>query len=234
MIVVDNNSKDSTAEIAKNYPFVKVIKETNQGRVYARNAGFNAAKGDLIVRIDADTKMLSNWLEHIVNFYSEPNHHTMAFTGDAIFNNVRFPRAVAWLYHEMAFDLNRVFVGHPTLWGSNMAITKQQWHSVNKHICRRNDIHEDLDLSIHLHDQGFTIFYDRHCRVNANLRRVYSNRHELWDYLLWWPRTLRIHHKKSWVVCWFFGVLILYFLTIVLVVAEHMARIIGRKPLTSQ
>lgn len=234
VIVIDNSSSDKTAEIAKKYPFVKLVKEPKQGRVFARNAGFDAAKGDVIARIDADTEVPPNWLEHIMDFYANAENRLMAFTGDAAFNNVRFPRAVAWLYHEMAFDLNRIFAGHPTLWGSNMAITKQQWLAVRKRICPRNDIHEDLDLSIHLHARGFKIYYDRHCRVKANLRRVYSNRHELWGYLLWWPRTLRVHHKKTWVICWFFGVLILYILTIVLVLAERIARLIGRKPLISQ
>ncbi len=233
VIVVDNNSTDSTAAVAKCYAFVKVIKEPRQGRVFARNRGFTAAKGNLIVRVDCDTAMPKDWLEYIVRFYKKPENQVLAFTGDANFSNVRFPRAVAWMYHFLAFDLNHLLIGHPTLWGSNMAITKDQWHKVEALVCKRNDIHEDLDLSIHLHDQGVGIFYDRHCRVQANLRRVYSNRHELWDYLNWWPRTLRIHHKKTWPICWITGVLLLYSLSMILVVADQLARLTGRKSLAS-
>ncbi|HUC88189.1 MAG TPA: glycosyltransferase family 2 protein [Candidatus Binatia bacterium] len=231
VLVVDNNSTDKTAEVAKTYSFVHLINESRQGRVFARNAGFEAAKGELIVRVDADTQMPADWLEHIVKFYSQADHQKLAFTGDAAFDNVRLPRAVAWLYHFMAFDLNRLFIGHPTLWGSNMALTRKQWQAFKDHVCLRNDIHEDLDLSIHLHDAGVNIFYDRHCRVRANLRRVYSNRHELWDYLNWWPRTLKIHHEKTWPICWLSGVLLLYSLSMVLVMTDHTARLLGRRPL---
>src|ERR1700722_5774418 len=70
VLVVDNNSTDNTAAIAKGYSFVRLVKEPRQGRVFARNAGFEAAKGELIVRVDADTQMPPDWLEHIVKFYS--------------------------------------------------------------------------------------------------------------------------------------------------------------------
>ena len=64
IIVVDNNSTDTTAAIAKKMG-VKVISEKNQGISFARNAGFNAAKGDIIARLDADTTALPNWIERI-------------------------------------------------------------------------------------------------------------------------------------------------------------------------
>src|SRR5688572_5985312 len=63
VIVVDNNSKDRTAEIAKSFSFVKLVTEHIQGIAPARNRGFNEATGDLIVRIDSDTKLPVDWVE---------------------------------------------------------------------------------------------------------------------------------------------------------------------------
>jgi hypothetical protein len=103
-----------------------------------------------------------------------------------------------------------------------MAITRKQWQSVSDKVCRRNDIHEDLDLAIHLHQAGVKIVYDRNCHVKAELRRVYSSRHELWEYLLWWPRTLKVHNKKSWAVCWIISVIPLYCATFVLIGLERL------------
>src|ERR1019366_8076903 len=55
VIVVDNASTDKTAAIARSYDFVTLITEKRQGVVFARDTGFNLARGDIIGRIDADT-----------------------------------------------------------------------------------------------------------------------------------------------------------------------------------
>src|SRR5688572_27451257 len=60
VIVVDNNSTDGTVEVAGRYPFVTVLHEWRQGVVHARDCGFDAAKGDIIGRIDAETVMPHN------------------------------------------------------------------------------------------------------------------------------------------------------------------------------
>ncbi|MCS7200790.1 MAG: glycosyltransferase [Patescibacteria group bacterium] len=53
IIIVDNNSTDKTAEIAKNLG-ARVVKEHKQGYGYALQRGFKEAKGDIIVTLDAD------------------------------------------------------------------------------------------------------------------------------------------------------------------------------------
>ncbi|HEX7964030.1 MAG TPA: glycosyltransferase family A protein, partial [Candidatus Saccharimonadales bacterium] len=62
VVVVDNNSTDRTAEIARRYPFVRVVHEERQGIVFARGAGFDAARGDIIARIDADIVLPAGWI----------------------------------------------------------------------------------------------------------------------------------------------------------------------------
>ena len=61
VIVVDNNSTDRTAEIAKKYP-VRYVLEKNKGASAARNAGIDAAVGSLIALIDSDCIARRNWL----------------------------------------------------------------------------------------------------------------------------------------------------------------------------
>ena len=53
IIVVDNNSVDNTAFIAKQFGCV-VVKEKKQGYGAAYQAGFSQASGDVIVAIDSD------------------------------------------------------------------------------------------------------------------------------------------------------------------------------------
>src|SRR5689334_13492261 len=66
VLVIDNNSNDGTAAVAANFPFVKVLRERRQGVVYARDRGCNAAKGDIIARIDADTIISEDWVETLL------------------------------------------------------------------------------------------------------------------------------------------------------------------------
>lgn len=61
ILIVDNNSTDGTAsiiqEFAEKYDKVRYVFEARQGVVHARNAGFDASTGNIIGRIDADTRV---------------------------------------------------------------------------------------------------------------------------------------------------------------------------------
>jgi glycosyltransferase involved in cell wall biosynthesis len=231
VIVVDNNSTDDTVCIAESYSFVKLIHVQEKGVVFSRNAGFNAATCDIIGRIDADTTLPPNWVDYVQSFFADSAHVHNAWTGGPYFYNVRLPRLVSGTYSLLAFRSNQLFAGSYTLWGSNMAIWRADWERVASSVHVRPDIHEDLDLAIHLKQLGVKICYDSKLKVRTQLRRVRTNRHELWDYLQWWPRTLRLHGKRSWIVCWLFGALLLYYVTPILNLAEALARAVGKKPL---
>ncbi len=54
IIVVDDGSKDATAQIATGFPNVRVLRQTNQGKGAAVQNGIRAAKGDYVIVQDAD------------------------------------------------------------------------------------------------------------------------------------------------------------------------------------
>jgi len=56
VIVIDNNSTDKTAAVAQKFG-AKVVSEKKQGIIYARERGFQEAKGEIIARTDADTHL---------------------------------------------------------------------------------------------------------------------------------------------------------------------------------
>ncbi len=73
VIIVDNNSTDSTPVIAAEYAsrcrnFV-CIEEPRPGVSYARNAGISKARGDYICFIDDDAYADSRWLEGILKAF---------------------------------------------------------------------------------------------------------------------------------------------------------------------
>ena len=53
IIMVDNASDDRTVEIAERFEGIRIIQEARKGIVFARNAGFDAATGEIIARCDA-------------------------------------------------------------------------------------------------------------------------------------------------------------------------------------
>ena len=64
IIVVDNNSTDSTAAIAARHG-VRVVSESQQGVCAARQRGFDSARGEIIISTDADTTQPREWLRTI-------------------------------------------------------------------------------------------------------------------------------------------------------------------------
>jgi glycosyltransferase involved in cell wall biosynthesis len=224
VIVVDNNSTDDSAVIAKSYPFVTLLQEAQQGIVFARNKGFNYATSDVIGRIDADVVLPPMWVEYITDFYARNAHHASAWTGSGTFYNVTLPRLVHTTYALLAFDLNKVLVGEPTLWGSNMALLRSHWQQVRKEVCTDTNLHEDLDLTLHLQEHGIHTVYDNSLKVQARLREADDNPKELWNYLQWWPNTLRKHRKGGWLACWALTVIPLFMATYFLKVLKKLRR----------
>lgn len=222
VILVDNNSTDQTAVLAREYPFVRVVRAQQQGIVFARNMGFDAAKGDIIGRIDADIVLPTDWVEYVSRFYSDARHRNQAWTSRGVFANIVFKRLFTTGYEWLAFQFNWLLLGHYTLWGSSMALLPAQWQAVRENIHLRNDIHEDLDLALHLRAEGYGITYDRALPVTARLSHVHPNRSVLWSYLQLWPRTLRLHGKWTWPICWFFGAFCAYLCVYALLIVARL------------
>ena len=229
VIVVDNNSSDDTSKIAGSYEFVSVVKENKQGIVFARNAGFNKATTEIIGRIDADSILPKNWVERIVNFYSHESNINSAVTGSGYPLNTIFPpkKLLSFLHEVVVFRYNKLILGHYILWGSNMALLKSQWEEVKHDVYLDTDIHEDIDLAIHLREKGVKIRYLKSIKVGAELRRVIHDLPSIYDNLMLWPRTFRRHGNKRWIL----GLIGVYFLLIVAVLVHfiHLPfRIAGR------
>lgn len=67
IIVADNRPlRGSAARVLKDFPRIKLIEETRVGSSYARNAAIAASTGDLVVTIDDDVTVPSDWLEKLI------------------------------------------------------------------------------------------------------------------------------------------------------------------------
>ena len=67
IVVVDNHPKSTLSTPVKaDFPGIVWVEEPRQGVAYARNAGINASKGDILITIDDDVTVPSDWLEKII------------------------------------------------------------------------------------------------------------------------------------------------------------------------
>ena len=230
VIVVDNGSTDTTSEVASRYPFVRLLYEAQRGRAVAQKTGFNAATGAVLARIDADAIVPSDWIERITGYFAKPGALQTAWSGGALFYNVRFRRLVSTLYDWVEFPVNKLITGHPSLWGSNMAVPRKLWDEVKDEVCPEQNLHEDLDLSIHIHGMGHEIVYERRVKVGVELRPAHSSPRKVWEYLKMWPRTLAKHHIRTWPLCWLVCLPVFVGMPFVSI-TERTARLFGRKPL---
>jgi glycosyltransferase involved in cell wall biosynthesis len=73
VIVVNDGSTDSTAEIAIDYPF-RIISTENRGLSSARNTGMHAAAGEIIAYIDDDAYPSVEWLKYLALTFLNTDH----------------------------------------------------------------------------------------------------------------------------------------------------------------
>lgn len=173
IIVIDNNSKDKTVEIAKRF-HVKIIKEKIQGMIPARNRGFDEAKYNIIARCDADAVVPHDWVERIKKNFSKKNIDALsgpvAYTDHPLITNTSIPSK---FYLESLRFLSN---GNRYLIGPNMSLTKKIWMKVRKNVSLEDSkVHEDLDLSINILNAKGKIGYDPKLIVNCSARRIAKN-----------------------------------------------------------
>lgn len=229
VIVVDNNSTDRSVEIARSYDFVQVIHEKEQGIAHARNAGFDAASGTILCRIDADTVLPADWTEYIQGYYGDPAHSDVALTGGGYFYNIRLPRLNGWLQSQLAFRTNKLISGHHILWGSNMALPAHIWKKIRTEACIDRAVHEDVDLAIHVTKAGHVIDYHPSFQVGVFLKRVWSDRNKLHEHARRWPTTFKRHHYKLWWVGLIGNVFLFYVVQPTFFIIELIARLSGKR-----
>lgn len=173
IIVVDNNCTDQTVKIVQSYPKVKILQEKKQGITYARNAGFNAAKGDIIARCDADAIVPTNWIKRIKKDFTEKSNIVALTTHFDIFDTPLIGNTL--LTSKIYFNTAELFLKNPTLVGFSMAVKKIYWDKVKNEICTDDTkVHEDIDLSIHIAKYG-KIYLDRSLTVKMSGRRIKYN-----------------------------------------------------------
>lgn len=195
VIVVDNNSSDGTAAIAASFEFVRLLTEKKQGVVHARNRGFDAARGEIIGRIDADTLLPQNWVVKIQEIFADES--ISAVSGSAHYYDFALAELADKIDFKLRGNLAKKLGNDNFLWGANMAVRKSDWLEVRSQLCTSSLLHEDFDLGIHLEQRGLNVIYDPSLLAGVSSRRVDTGFLDFVNYSLVSPKTYSAHGLRS-------------------------------------
>jgi glycosyltransferase involved in cell wall biosynthesis len=95
IIVVDDGSRDLTAEIARRFASenIAVVSKEHQGAAAARNKAFSLSQGDYIQWLDADDVLAPDKIERQLAVMEEINNRRIALSSSWAFFNYRIDRA---------------------------------------------------------------------------------------------------------------------------------------------
>jgi len=177
VIVVNDGSSDKTSEIASSFSKVKVINVPHEGVAQATNIGVKAAHYDIVVLVDADAVLETDWLEKIIPSLDDSS--VAAVSGYAVTANRSIIGKL--MGYDVESRLDRVPTDTDHLFTMNVA-------------CRRNallevglfnkELHagQDVDLSRRLKAAGYRLILrkDARCRhywkdnLKGYLRQQYN------------------------------------------------------------
>ncbi|GAB3132064.1 hypothetical protein GCM10027289_19330 [Tsukamurella serpentis] len=202
IIVVDNNSTDDTADIvraiARAHPTVRLIPETRQGLVWARNTGLDAATSDVIARIDADTVVAPGWAQRLRTFFD-----TEDGCGFDVVSTLGEFRGLPGRRLQSALNKWNDPLGRNAAraqeisycFGPSMAFRADTWARIRDRVTMRRDIFEDVDIALCVQETGGACALIRDVVVEVSPRRFYSSVSSYATYAAYLPRTFRLHRR---------------------------------------
>jgi len=188
VVVVDDGSTDGTAELVERLGLerVHVLHQRNGGKARALNRGIAAARGEVIVMVDADTVFERDALRKLVAPLAAPE--VGAVSGNTKVGNRR--RMLGrWQHIEyvMGFNLDRrlfdVLDCMPTVPGAIGAMRRKALAEVGG--LSSDTLAEDTDLTIAIGRAGWKVVYAEEARAwteaPATLSELWRQRYR-WSY----------------------------------------------------
>lgn len=204
IIVVSNRSTDKTVSIVtafqREFPAAHILLfEQNlvQGLIPTRNFGLDRAQGRVLGRIDADSVLDPQWVEEVQKAFVDP--HVSASTGPVNYYDMPLQRfslraddAVRRMMLQLAREYHFVF-------GSNMALRATAWEIIKSEVCldTADELHEDIDISVHLHQNGLRVAYLPTMVASISARRVDDSPRDYFYYMTRFERTYNRHNVRN-------------------------------------
>ncbi len=170
IIVVDNASTDATAKVAAAHG-VKIVFCSKKGVAYARQAGADAASGDIVAQADADTTYPPDWLDRISSHFSL-SPASVALAGSYIYEDPQpWWAKVEYRLRYLANRLNPLFFGnYPFISGANFAFRRESFKKAGGYSDK--SLYPDQWGIAHRLSKTGRVYYLPTLRVVTSSRRV--------------------------------------------------------------
>lgn len=162
IVVVDNASTDATAATAAGFPGVRVVKEPRKGLSRARHRGYLASRGELIVNLDADTRMPRGYLRTAVRAFAR-DRRLVCFTGPFLYDDLpAVPKIVSMIFY--VFQVWPNIVGQRILrlgavaQGGNFVVRRTALDRIGGYDTSIEFYGEDTDIATRLSKVGLVRF----------------------------------------------------------------------------
>lgn len=194
IIVVDNNSRDRTAEIAR-AAGVRVVGCDRQCAGAARNAGIAASRGEIICMTDSDCVPLPGWLKTI----SAPLEKDPALTatkGTYVTHQKELTARFVQLEYEDKYDMMKKHSEIDFIDTYSAAFRREpllQEHGFDERLTWL----EDQELSFRLHKRGCRMIFHPEAVVShfhASSPKAYVRKKYLIGY--WKRQVIRLHPDR--------------------------------------
>lgn len=126
ILVVDNNSTDKTAEIAKKLGATVISYSQKQGFSATKQFGTQKAKGEIIAYTDADSIPDTHWLEAIKKLMQNKN---LVCVGGTILSTEGTLVNFLFIIYDFIARVNQLF-DISLIWSPNMAVRKDAFMQI--------------------------------------------------------------------------------------------------------
>lgn len=158
IIIIDDGSTDATAKITSEYPVELIKHDSNRGLAAARNTGIKSSKNAFVASLDADCVPKDDWLENLMKNFT--HKETVGVGGKLIERRSRSPADKWRSLHMKQHWGNEKMINPNFLFGSNTVFRKEVLLSIGGYDEKFRTNAEDVDLSSHLRNRGYTLIYD--------------------------------------------------------------------------
>lgn len=153
IIVINNNSKDKTGEIAKKY-VKKVFLEKKPGYHHAVNRGVKESKAKIITICDADTLYPENWLEKIMKEFNKDSKLVAVYGACDFYDFNPIVNFLTYPFFSLFMKISLLLGFHNTA-GFNFAMKKNAYKKVGGYDPKiYNEILIDIQLGKRLQSIG--------------------------------------------------------------------------------
>jgi len=164
ILVIDDGSRDASAEIAAKYARVTLIRhEGNKGLAAARNTAMRAARNEMVASLDADCIPAPDWLSRLA---ASLHDSSVVGAGGKLIEGIQKSLADRWRAVHMAQHWGNEGIRNPRfLFGCNNLFRKSAVLAIGAYNESMRTNGEDVDLCQRLREKGWNLSYVPSARV---------------------------------------------------------------------